>query len=115
VNPNELKRLFPNVSESVIKRNSSQVDGVPCPIVQKQQEPVQEQENRKNVYRHRSKEKEMDGIGHQQFRVSIIWLVSDRRRRDTWGMSETIADAIVTSVRRFLGIHDPRTSKRKKS
>lgn len=61
----------------------------------------------------RPKEASLDGEGHQQFNITITWHVSDRRRRDAWGMSETIADCIVSAVRRFYGLHDTRKARKK--
>lgn len=77
---------------------------------------LQERQNaHEGTTHHSSKKEALDGKSHPTYRVSITWLVSDRRRRDAWGMSETIADCIVSAFRRFYGLHDTRTSRRPKS
>lgn len=108
MNHNKLRSLFPNAAESFIKRNSSDdSQSGTNPILQKWKDADKGKDD------HRSKEEEMDGGSHPTYYVSIEWHNSDRRRRDAWGMSETIADVLVSAFRRFYGLHDTRTAKKK--
>lgn len=81
-----------------------------CSIVQKH-----EDDNNKTKTKADNKPKEtgMDGSSNQPARISITWLVSDKRRRDGWGMAETIADCIVAAFGRFSGQDATGKSKRK--
>ena len=108
-----LRKLYPNASESFIRANCPSYRGNGTrPVVQEQQADQPKPQDRKTVPSHQRPEKGVDGKRHPQFRVSITWLVSDNRVRDAWGMSETVADCIVSAVRRFLGLDDPRRAKR---
>lgn len=83
-----------------------------CNVIQEQQEDSQEQGNRSDVSDNRSKKESMDGFGNKPVRVSITWHISDKRRRDAWGMAETVADCIVAAFRRLSNADDTRKSKR---
>jgi hypothetical protein len=63
---------------------------------------LQKQKNyRRETAHHRPKSTAMDGIGCEQFVLSVEVLVSDKRRRDLDGALATICDVIV-AVRRQL-------------
>lgn len=85
-----------------------------CPVFQEQQADSAEPKDGQALHHVLPQEEGMDGGSNTPAHVSITWLVSDKRRRDAWGMSETVADCIVSAVRRFLGLHDTRTAKRGK-
>lgn len=73
------------------------------PVLQEQQTDCHQPQDGEAVHHVQPQEKEVDGRGYPQFRVSITYLVSDYRRRDAWGMAETVADCIVAAARRLLG------------
>lgn len=83
------------------------------PVFQKLQADRDESEDGEAVHHDGQEEEGLDGERHPAAYLSITWRVSDRRRRDAWGMSETVADAVVSAVRRFVGLPDTRTAKRK--
>lgn len=60
------------------------------------------QVNRKDADADRASRKKVDAESSGPVRVSITYLVSDKRRRDCWGMAETIADCLVEASRRLL-------------
>lgn len=82
------------------------------PFFQELQADSDQQKDGQAVHHVGPKEKEVDGRGVPQFRVSIKYLVSDYRRRDAWGMAETIADCLCLAARRLLGTDAPRRTKR---
>ncbi len=116
---NELLRRFPNASEEFIKRNMSSDSGTRTHHQLQEQEARGDRtkEGREQICNEldSSKCESLDGEFDSRFRITIVWLISDKRRRDSWGMSETIADCIVSASRRFLGLDDTRTAKNKKS
>lgn len=81
-----------------------------CTVIQEQQDDCDKSEDRQAIHHVQPKKEGMDGRGYPQFRVSITYLVSDYRRRDAWGMAETIADCIVAAVGRLLGTDATRKS-----
>lgn len=72
-------------------------------VLQKLKADSVQSQDKEAIHMHRQKEKAMDGSSYPQFRVTITYFVSDRRRRDAWGMAETIADCLVSASRRLLG------------
>lgn len=50
---------------------------------------------------HRSEAQEADERAGRCYHVRVVFLVSDRRKRDAFGMLETVADALIRAVRRF--------------
>ena len=65
---------------------------------------LQEQKDyRREKANHRPKGTAMDGIGCEQFVLSVEVLVSDKRRRDLDGALATICDVIVALRRQLEG------------
>ena len=63
---------------------------------------LQEQKDyRRETAHNRPKSTAMDGIGCEQFVLSVEVLVSDKRRRDLDGMLATICDVIVATGRQL--------------
>ena len=114
MNEREFNEWLKTRSKAVQDRNLSD-DPRPWKysVIQEHKEPIQESKDGKDIHRDEPKEKGMDGKSHPQYRVTITWLISDRRKRDSWGMSETIADCVVSASRRFLGLDDTRSPRRK--
>jgi hypothetical protein len=71
------------------------------PVIQKHEEnhPPAKRTPKPN---HRPKEKAMDERCGGPVRIAITWRVSDKRRRDAWGMAETIADCMVAAFGRLV-------------
>ncbi len=57
----------------------------------------------------RAKNKQPD---HPKYRVTIIWRVSDKRRRDNDGMLATVMDCLVHATRRLVGLDSVKRAKR---
>lgn len=99
----ELRRRFPNASASTIKRNQAGGAGYrPSAELQEQQAGHPGPEHRQDADTDQAENKAVDEPVHRPVRVSITWCLSDKRRRDCWGMGETIADCIVAAARRLL-------------
>jgi len=111
-----LKLTHQELNEFLKRNPSLRVEGEGMrshTIIQEQQTDLPQQKNKKAICSYKQKKQAMDGANHKKFRVSIHWLISDRRTRDGWGMAETIADCVVSASRRFLGLDDSRTTKRR--
>lgn len=80
------------------------------PVIQELKADCVQPQYQAPVHMHGQEEKAVDGQRYPQFRVSITYFVSDRRRRDAWGMAETVADCIVSATRRLLGTDAARKS-----
>lgn len=63
------------------------------------QEPQAQQPKR--VRLHKPKGEEANAVPRKRYRVNVVFLVSDKRTRDAFGMLETVADCLVRAVRRF--------------
>lgn len=105
--PQELKALFPNASASFLSANhpehsSPGGDGRRDSVVQESQTRGDQPRDRKTdeLYRGEGEAPE-SGLGGG-YSIEFTFLLSDRRRRDGWGMCETVADCLVRAVRRFL-------------
>lgn len=106
MNESKLKELgfvkLPNgewAKPSAIKVGGN--NGRQLSVVQKQQEVDTGQANGPSKNPDASKnEKENESFGGTYY-VRFVFLVSDHRRRDGFGMSETVADCLVRALRRF--------------
>jgi len=78
-----------------------------CPVVQEHKEDRAELKVKTGNADHRPKKKKVDGPVYRPVGISINWSLSDKRRRDAWGMAETIADCLVAAARRLYLQHDP--------
>lgn len=63
------------------------------------QEP--EASHKKRRLDNRAENKNTDGRAGERYFVRVIFRVSDNRKRDAFGMLETVADCLVRAVRRF--------------
>lgn len=103
----DIIKHFPNASASTIARNQAAVEGPGEPTKLQEQEtcdPAQRGDvsNADNA----SQGQEMDGGSRPRYRISVVFLVSDNRRRDNPGMLETICDVVVAAGRRLAGLGD---------
>lgn len=57
--------------------------------------------NRKDDELHAKEYKATDGLTRGRYSTGFVFRVSDRRIRDSFGMSESVADALIRAVRRF--------------
>ena len=53
------------------------------------------------VQLHGKNHQEADASNRKQYIVRFVFLVSDRKRRDGYGMSETVADCLIRAIARF--------------
>lgn len=60
-----------------------------------------QKEQPKRFHIHAKKDKGQDAVAGKRYFVSIIFRVSDKRKRDAFGMLETVADCLIRAVRRF--------------
>lgn len=99
-NPHLVQRR--SVSTGNTEVRGDKADGLGAlPIFQEPKENSRGSKDFKAAQLHRSKAQEADGRTGGRYHVSIVFMVSDRRKRDAFGMLETVADALVRAVRRF--------------
>lgn len=58
--------------------------------------------HRKDAHTHRAASQATDGSPRKSYRVRFVFLLSDRKRRDGFGLSETVADCTIRTLRRFV-------------
>lgn len=79
----------------------------PCPELQNREDgDIQEAQAGRAlpVGLHGSRAQALDGASHPKFRISIDFLVADRRRRDADGMLSTILDCLVHAQGRLAPV-----------
>jgi hypothetical protein len=92
MNPNELRRLFPHASKSLIEANRAKDSrDRPCAVVQK----------REDVVLNERKESGMDESCNSEYHIAVTILVSDQRDRDNDGAYTTLQDCIISAVGRL--------------
>jgi len=99
--------ILPNASESTKRRNPHLYPRAgTSPQLQEQEADRDKPKDRKTVPSHGIQDKEMDAWRDKEYRISVTFLVSDKRRRDNPGMLETVCDAIIAAGRHLAGIED---------
>jgi hypothetical protein len=87
--------IIAQASDKGLRRNN---------VIQKQQADSSRREGEAcDADNQPTEEAKANGI-HRKFRVTITFRTSDRRIRDGYGMSETIADAIIAAIRGVAAI-----------
>lgn len=74
----------------------------PCAELQELQKVNSGQEHRKAADAHPRQDKEANATAGRGYSVRFVFRVSDKRRRDGFGMSETAADCLIRAIRRFV-------------
>src|ERR1035441_6044853 len=110
MNINELRRLFPNATESVIRRNFPAIEvgnqGNDCAVIQEQQTVNRPRKRRKTATKaasdYESALPEDHGRDGGQFSLTATFRFPDYRRRDLDGRLSTLCDCIIRARRRCL-------------
>src|SRR5688572_3095470 len=71
------------------------------PQLQKPEDSHSGQPHKKTPNPDRTRHKRTNGSDGKRYRLRVIFRVSDQRRRDAFGMLETVADILIRAVRRF--------------
>lgn len=77
-----------------------QGDGQPAQL-QKHEASHPRPANRQDANPDTGQDKKADGCPRKRYLVTVIFLLDDNRKRDAFGMLETVADCLVRAIRRF--------------
>lgn len=92
---NDLK-LRARIEQQIADENSNRSNRASGSVFQEHQK-----EQPKRIHIHPKKDKGQNAVAGKRYFVSITFRVSDKRKRDAFGMLETVADCLVRAVRRF--------------
>lgn len=84
------------------KNKSGCCNGPGNPVIQESQAGSDKPADGQAIQLHRKKDKEAHDKIRTMYSLRFVFLVSDKHRRDGFGMAETVADCLIRAVRRFI-------------
>lgn len=95
MNNEQYLEMLRNGSEAIKRLNKPKDQRLPYSKLQEQQNDDERKDH------HKPKKAKDNGAGHPSYRISVVFLQADKRRRDIDNQLSTVLDCLRDAIRRF--------------